>query len=74
MKQYLDCIPELKAEKLEGLLVKDLDIIKGAKQNLKDQIEKCSKEYRQHMQNDVEQYKKLLLRQNNLLYGALASS
>ena len=54
--------------------MKDLDIIKGAKQNLKDQIEKCSKEYRQHMQNDVEQYKKLLLRQNNLLYGALASS
>ena len=64
----------MKAEKLEGLLEKDLDIIKEAKQNLKDQIEKCYKEYRQYMQNDVEKYKKLLLRQNDLLYGTIASS
>ena len=34
LKLYLDCLPELKTEKLEALLKKDEDIIKGAKQNV----------------------------------------
>ena len=36
-------MPELKAEKLEALLAKDKSIFKVTRQNLQEQIEKCSK-------------------------------
>ena len=72
LDQYLDCLPECKADKLEQLMTKDKEIITVARQNVQKQVEKIRAEYQKHMEKDIENFKKQLLKQNEMMFGTLS--
>ena len=53
-------------------MTKDQEIITVARQNVQKQVEKIRVEYQKHMEKDIENFKKQLLKQNEMMFGTLS--